>query len=421
MFEKVLEQIIAEFWNLKPQYIFRSFFEPYFKSKKCTAIIGPRRAGKSYLLYQIRDYLIKTKSYNLTDFLYVNFENLGLKGFTYKNFDEILKTYNSIYPEKKPIIMFDEIQNIDLWYKYVRNLADLGYLVYITGSNSKMISKEIALNLGARYIVLKVYPFSFKEFLELKGIQFEKQNIILNHNKIVFAFKEYLAYGGFPEITNQSPEIKKQILRNYFDLALGDIIKRWSVSDNNALEIFVKKLKENITTETTIKNYCRFFKSIDYKISQREIYRFVKYLQDSFFLFGLESQKKSIRSRTYLKKYYFIDNGYISLFEFEKDDGLKLENIVFCSLLKMGKEINYYKDKKECDFIVRKDKGLQAIQVTYELNENNREREIQGLIEALDYYDLKKGYIITGKQEEEFEKGGKKIKVIPAWKWMLSG
>ncbi len=419
MFENVLVQAIAGFWELKPKYVFRSFFEPYFKSGKCTAIIGPRRAGKSYLLYQIRDYLIQKKKYSSDDFLYVNFENLGLKGFTYKNFDEILKAYHSIHPTKKPVIMFDEIQNIDLWYKYVRTLADLGYLVYITGSNSKMISKEIALNLGARYIVLKVYPFSFNEFLELKNISYTKLDIIINNNKIFSAFNEYLDYGGFPEVANQDKEIKKQILRTYFDLALGDIVKRWNVSDNNALELLVKKLKENITNEATIGSYYNFFKSIDYKIDQREIYRFVRYLEDSFFLFGLESQKKSIKSKTYLKKYYFVDNGYVSLFVFEKDAGLKLENLIFNSLLRTGEEINYYKDKKECDFIVKKADGLLALQVTCELNESNKEREIQGLIEALDYYNLKKGYIITNNQEEEFEKNGKKIKVIPAWKWML--
>lgn len=420
MFETVLERIFVDFWNQKPKYIFRSFFEPYFKSKKCTAIIGPRRAGKSYLLYQIRDYLIKTEKYDISDFLYVNFEHLGLKGFTYKNFDEILETYNSIYPNKKPVIMFDEIQNIDLWYKYVRTLADMGYLIYITGSNSKMISKEIALNLGARYIVLKVYPFSFKEFLELKGIQFEKQNLILNKHKIVSAYKEYLEYGGFPETINQDKEIKKQILKTYFDLTLGDIMKRWNVSDVNALELLIKKLKENITKETTVKSYYNFFKSINYKIDIREIYNFVKYLQDSFFLSSLESQKKSIRSRSYLKKYYFIDNGYLSLFGYDEDIGQKLENQVYNSLMRTCDTINYYKDTAECDFIVKKGKKLFAIQVAYELTEKNKARELHGLINALNNYGLKQGYILTFNQDEEFKYEGKNIKVMPAWKWMLT-
>ena len=174
MFEKELEQIFVEFWDLKPEYIFRDQFIPYFESKQPLAIIGPRRAGKSYCLYQIRDYLIKKNKLDVKDFIYVNFENLNLKGFTYKNFDEILKVYNSIYPNKKPIIMLDEIQNINLWYKYARDLADKKYLVYITGSNSKMISKEIAKHLGARYIKLIVYPFSFEEFLKKEYLLIKK-------------------------------------------------------------------------------------------------------------------------------------------------------------------------------------------------------------------------------------------------------
>lgn len=419
MFEKELEQIFVEFWDLKPEYIFRDQFIPYFESKQPLAIIGPRRAGKSYCLYQIRDYLIKKNKLDVKDFIYVNFENLNLKGFTYKNFDEILKVYNSIYPNKKPIIMLDEIQNINLWYKYARDLADKKYLVYITGSNSKMISKEIAKHLGARYIKLIVYPFSFEEFLKFKGIFTNKESLLLNRDKILNNFKMFFDYGGYPELIDKNIIIKKELLRIYFDLVVGDIVKRWDVKDENSLELLIKKIKENITKETTIKSYIKFFKSINYPIDEREIYKYFKYLIDSFFIYPLELQKKSLKSRNYLKKYYFLDNGFISLFEVEKDEGLKLENLVLVECLKKGFEISYFKDSKECDFILKKENKIEyIIQVTYQLNKFDT-RELSGLLNALEYYDFNSGIILTYNQEETIVINKKKIFVKPIWKWLL--
>jgi hypothetical protein len=419
MFEKELEQIFVDFWKYKPKYIFRKQFEPYFKSEQPMAIIGPRRAGKSYCLYQIRDYLITKNKLNANDFLYINFENLKLTGFTYKNFDEILKVYNSIYPDKKPILMLDEIQNINLWYKYARDLADKKYLVYITGSNSKMISKEIATHLGARYIKLIVYPFSFDEYLEFKGIFSDKESILLNKDKIVNNFKLFFDFGGYPEIIDQDIILKKESLKIYFDLVIGDIVKRWNVRDENSLELLIKKIKENITKETTIKNYIKFFKSIDYIVDERDVYKYFKYLIDSFFVFPVELQKKSLKAKNYLKKYYFSDNGFISLFEVEKDEGLKLENLVFVECLKKGFEINYFKETKECDFVLKKDNKVnQIIQVTYQLDKSDT-REIPGLLAALDYYNLDTGLILTYNQEETIKQDKKTIHVLPVWKWLL--
>jgi uncharacterized protein len=419
MFEKALIKIYKDFWNKTPEYIYRDQFESFCNAEQSLAIIGPRRAGKSYLLYQIKDDLIKKKKITKKHFLYVNFENLSLKGFDHNNYEEILNSYHTLYPEIEPIIFLDEIQNIDYWYKYARNLVDKGYLVFITGSNSKMISREIASQLGARFISLNVFPFTFNEFLKLKGEKYSKPDIIINENKIRKLFNEFLKYGSFPEILDKDDILKRNLLRTYFDLGIGDITKRWDVKDENALEFLVKKIKENITNESSIKSYYNFFKSINYKIDEREIYNFFKYLKDSFIITEIESQKKSITSRNYLKKFYFIDNGYILLFEVEKDEGSKLENLAMNSLLKMNYKINYYKLNKECDFIIKKNGKTNAIQVTYELNENNQDREINGLLNAMNNFNLKSGLILTYNQEDVIIKKKKKIIVKPIWKWLL--
>jgi len=419
MFEKELENIFVEFWKYTPRYLYRKDYEEYYKANKSLAIIGPRRAGKSYCLYQIKDYLIKHKNLKTEDFIYINFEDLRLKGFGHKNFQEITNTYESIFSERKPIIMLDEIQNVNFWYKYARDLVDKGYLTYITGSNSKMISKEIAAHLGARYLPLTILPFSFKEYLKFKNIGVEKKDLSTNKNKILQEFKTFLEYGGYPEIINNTEKIKKETLKTYFDLTIGDIVKRRDLKDEQALELTIKKIKENLTKESTIKNYINFFKSINHKIDDREIYKYFTYLLDSFLIVELENKKKSLKTRSYLKKYYFLDNGFISLFSPEEDLGQKIENLFLTEILKKKLQIKYYKNKFECDFIVKGQKEM-AIQITYEINNENKDRETKGILNAINDLNLNHGIIITYNQEETIIINNKKIEIIPMWKWILS-
>lgn len=403
----VLEQ--RKNFEKKLEIIARKIPEGFIKSKKISVISGIRRSGKSTLLKQI--------SRNFDDFYYFNFEDERLLDFEASDLNILYEALMELYGQQK-IFFFDEIQNVYGWEKLVRRLFEDGNKIFITGSNAKLLSSELATTLSGRHLKMELYPFSFSEFLDYekfprKGFYDTKERSVLAKN-----FSRYLEYGGFPEVVISKN--RKELEQLYQDVLIKDLIVRFKIRETKIFREIALYLLSNTTAPmsfnnvramigvksvTTVKNYVDFFEEA--------------YLFFSLFKFDYSIKKQIINDR----KIYSIDTGLANAvaFKFSNNIGANLENVIFIELKRREKEVFYFKDKKECDFVVRKGlKIVEAIQVSQSLADpKTKEREIAGLLEAMEKFKLKTGLIITESQEEERKIDGKKIKIVPAWKWLL--
>ncbi len=399
---------------------------------KINSIIGPRRAGKTFLIYQL---IQRLKKKGLKDrILYINFEDERIWPVDRQNLSLILDAYYELYPEnkgKKIYLFFDEIQVVPSWQKFVRRLYEQGdFEITLTGFSSKLLSKEIATELRGRAISYYVFPFSFFEFLKSKGVKFEKN---FEFKDVVFRIRkfleEYVEFGGFPEVSVEDEQFKIKVLQSYYELIFyKDIVERYKIRNYNALKELMHYLLANTSCLFSVNKYFKFLKSKGSKISKDALSEYVSYLSDVNFVFLIPKFSYSLKEQMMNpKKIYSIDNGLINAvsFKFSKNNGKLYENIVFLELKRRNStnplsNIYYWKGKNECDFIIKeRDKITQAIQVTYNLNEENKQREVKGLIEALEEFNLKQGLVITGDYEAVEEVKNKKIKFIPLWKWLL--
>jgi uncharacterized protein len=379
-------------------------------------LIGIRRSGKSTLFYQLIDSLLK-KNVDPKEILLINFEDDVLAR---KELKEIFNAYQSnINPDIKPYLFLDEVHRCREWALFLRKLYDLKKVrqVFITDSSSKFIKPEYASSITGRNISLTIFPLSFKEYLEWKKLSWEmlgREEI----NRIRKEVLEYLKWGGYPEVFFKSPTAKKKLLTEYFsDIIHKDIVERYNV----------KYAKIKLLADFLVSNSAALFSprkfSRTYGLSLESINTYLQYFEEVLLFFFMPKFSYSIRTQQISpKKVYVCDPGFFCTagFRFSENIGRLYENIVFIELKRRDKETYYWKDKYECDFLVKKGlKIREAIQVCYKLDGQNRERELNGLLEAMDRFSLKSGLIITDDYEGEEILKGKKIKFVPLWKWML--
>lgn len=387
--------------------------ESKIKLPHVVVLTGLRRSGKSTLLRQ----LIK-KDYRDEDFYYLNFEDERLFNFPANEFNRLYEALVSLYGQKKTFFL-DEIQNVTNFETFVRRFYEEGFKFFITGSSATLLSKELGTKLTGRHVDIIVRPFSFLEFLELKEIKINKESIykIETKSEIKKYFEEYLINGGMPEylIYNDS----ELLTRVYEDTIIKDIAVRYKVNNVAVLRQLYSYLINNFSNKFSYNS----LKEVTSIKSVNTIKKYISYLEEVYFAktinkFDYKYKKQIIND----KKFYVLDNGFIKVLskKLTKDFGWLLENLVF-NCLNKNNEVFYHIDKKECDFLIFKNKEIkQAIQVCYELNQDNREREIEGLSEAMNKFKLSEGLILTNNQEEEIRSDGKKrIIVKPIWKWLL--
>ena len=375
-------------------------------------ISGIRRSGKSTLLQEIRK-ISKEKSY------YLNFDDDRLNEFTIKDFQAAWELFIELYgPEHT--FYFDEIQNIDEWETFVRRLFDNGNKVYITGSNASMLSRELGTRLTGRHVRYDIYPFSFREYLDFKKVKLDKNSVYLTEQRAILKryFNEYLKEGGIPEYLKYG---NRDHLKALFDNILyRDVLSRYNLSNEKTLKDLVHYIASNIGKEVSF-NSLRKTLQVSNPTTIKE---YLNYFENSYLMFTIPMYSESLKKQIYSnKKVYFIDTGLAQniSFRFSEDRGRMLENLVFIHLKRKNREIYFHRGKKECDFLtIEGTEVKEAIQVTKSLdNPKTKERELEGLLEALKAYDLEKGLILTEDTEDEFDVEGKKIIVIPIWKWLL--
>ena len=422
--EAVLKQVLLEqreLVKILPEYIDRELLKEIsflVKLKHIVAITGHRRAGKSVFLSQIID-----RYYGIDNIYYLNLDDERLASVTLEDMNTVIEVLYLLFGMKK-VIFLDEIQNLAGWERFVSRLYNEGYKIYITGSNAKLLSSELATFLTGRYIETEIYPFSFREFLTYRGIHIDDpKNLYKTEVKaeIRRLFDEYLLTGGFPEVVKYK---ELSLLRTLFsDVITKDVVGRYRIKEVRTIKEIAHFLISNAAKEFS---YNRL-KNI-YKLgSVHTIKNYIEYLVATYMFFELPKffySLKEVQTRT--KKIYVIDNGLINAVGFSPtpDTGRLYENLVFNELKRRKKDVYYYKDRqgKEIDFIVQdKKKIVECIQVCFNPeDEATFRREIKSLLAGMEKFSLKKGLILTGNSEDRIKIKGMEILTVPLWKWLLS-
>lgn len=378
--------------------------------------VGVRQAGKSYLLYQRVKELLGC-GINLHDIVYVNFDDERLLGMTTDDFDLILQAYYSMHGGQ-PIFFFDEIQNVDGWANFARRLANQKHRVYVTGSNAKMLSRDIETVLGGRYLSVSVFTYSFEEYLKAIGISVSggsqygrKANELQRH------FRTYFEWGGFPELVNFR---EKRVWLNslYNRIFFNDLVVRYKVKNEDSLRMCIRRLAESVMQPCSLNRLSNLVKSTGMPCSPSTVMEYVRYLQESCLLISLDNYASKFVDKETVKKHYFIDNGLLHLFINNPDTAL-LENLCAINLYKRyGKGVYYFNRNIEVDFYVPDEKL--AIQASFRMSEQaTLEREIKALVALHGLYETRRNLIITYEDEGIMERDGIKIEIIPVWKWLL--
>jgi len=387
------------------------------------SIVGPRRSGKTFFLY----FLVKKLNLFDKDFLFVNFEEIT------SNLEELPIIHKEIYGEVPGYLFLDEIQSLRNWERFLYRLYESKkYYIFVTGSSSKLLSKEIVTQLRGRSIPIYIYPLSFKEVLLFREFEIKKEDFynVYKIAEMKNLLLKVLENGSFPDIVldNAKPFI---FFKEYWDLIVyKDIVERYGIKNRYGLEFFMKSLLSSFSKKTSMKKILNSLKSQGVKISKTTLYNFQKILEDTKIFFFLRKYDKNIkRIEVTLPKIYCVDNGLYTYIERKREIGKLMENFVFLELVKKGYEENrdvFYVDFQsgEIDFLVKE--GLQIkqlIQVTYASNKDEIEqREIKALEKTYEIFkkDRPELLIITWDYEDVLKKDNLEIKCIPLWKWLLN-
>lgn len=411
--KELLKRIIfdQQEWDLK-NTVKRNIDEHLITAPEILVITGIRRCGKSVLLQQIRERQ-KEKDY------YMNFDDERLIQFKVDDFQTLYETFIEFFGEQKTFY-FDEIQNIAGWERFVRRLYDAGNKVFVTGSNANMLSKELGTHLTGRYMEIELSPFSFREYLQMKGVSITPKDIYstIGRSTLLRHFNEYLSTGGFPRYIESGND--RYLSTLYENIIYKDVITRNKLNNEKELLELVYYLASNATKRFS---YNSLANAIGIKHAET-VKNYINYIENTFLLGQLMKFDYSLKVQmSNPKKIYFVDNAIIKKIGFNATDnnGQMLENLVYVELKRRESDIYYHADKVECDFIVREGSHITAAyQVTRSLtNESTKERKISGLFSALKSYNLSEGTILTQEEEGSWEIEDKKIKVTPTWKWLL--
>ena len=389
-----------------------------FEENANYVLVGIRRAGKSYMLYQHIQHLVANGHF-IEEMLFINFEDERISDIRKEDLYLVLEAYRELFAFQ-PIIFLDEIQNVDGWEHFARRLADEKYRVYITGSNAHMLSREISSTLGGRYLTKEIHPFSFEEYLEYHNIHLlQHWELSPIRADVVRLFSDYFYYGGLSEVFDIQD--KKSWLQSLYQKILySDIVMRKGVRNERSLRLLIRKLADSVMQPTAIKRLQDILQGDGTKITRDTIGSYLDYLHESYLTFGISSFTDSISQRESVKKRYFYDNGILNLFLFLPETKL-LENLVAIKLYnKYGDDLYYYNKNVEVDFCVPND-GL-LIQASYRIiDEATRNREIGALQKLSKFIKPQRCIIVTYDQEEIIQSNDLdvQIEVIPAYKFML--
>lgn len=390
--------------------------QKYLESDLVKVVTGPRRAGKSVFCLEL------LKNYN---FAYLNFEDENL--LKVDNYDDIIQSLAEVYPQAN-YYLFDEIQNLPNWETFINKLHRRGYKIIITGSNSRLLSKELGTSLTGRFIAFEVLPFSFREYLIAKGYSpnLDDYRVPETKGQLQNELSSYLASGGYPEIVTSSLDVKNYLETLFDSIILTDVVKRFKIRFSRQVYDLATYLVSNYACETS---FNRLVSSLEFK-SVNTVKKYFSYLEESYLIFAINRYSTKLKEQTRAPQKVFVtDNGLIDAkaFSTSKNTGRLMENIVAIQFLRKGKrpdyELFYYKSHtgKEVDFALRQDNKItELVQVCFDTSDlKTRKREINSLVEAAKTLEVSNLKIITWDEESEKNISESKISFVPLWKWLL--
>lgn len=390
----------------------------------CLVFVGVRRAGKSFVLYEKIQRLLR-EGHSWDEMLYLNFEDERLTGFESSDFNAILECHIEMGGVDKPMLFLDEIHNIDGWEKFARRMADTKHVVWITGSNAKMLSNEIMTTLGGRFMSVEVYPYSFNEYLRARNIHADEQTMLstIGKARVMREYDEYMKWGGLPE------SVGKQVKRNYISsvyqkIYLGDVCARNKISNPNLLRLMVKKMAESVKQPVSYSRVTKVLSSAGSRITIPTTSSYISYCENAWLMLRVHNISAAFAERETNSKYYFIDNGLLSLMLVDPTTAL-LENVVALTLFRHyghdenNERVFFYNQNVEIDFYVPDDEL--AIQVSYSVaaSDDTLKREVGALQKLPKVLTCQRRIIITYDEEMTIDDEYGTIEVIPCWKWMM--
>ena len=387
---------------------------------KVTVITGPRRAGKTSLLLK---FLRENRNS-----VYFDFEHSAFRYIDHKDVFEIVSIFQTYFGVRVENVLLDEIQRVAEWERLCRSLIDSGYRTIISGSSSRLLSRNVATQLRGRTATNVLLPLSFREYLFFRNFRLKGDFSLSGKTVLLKALEEFMEWGGYPEIVMEWDK-KEKILKEYFETILQkDFIDTFEISHNTVARIVFEFVFQNFSKEISTHKIARFVSSVVGRNVKNLVYEYVEKLPETFSVFFVERFEKSIyRRKTFGKKVYICDTGLSKLLGFERDLGKKMENVVFLELLRRSNrdpllEVYYFRDyqQREVDFVVKSGSEVkQLIQVTCASGRDEIDRrEIRGLLKAGDLLKCRDLLVVTWDYEAEEEVKGKKIKFVPLWRWL---
>ncbi len=430
MNSEILKKINAE-WLLEkvlPSPVRRDAPEIFLdRSSDIIAVAGPRRAGKTWYLYQLIQDLLASGRVRREDILFVDFEDYRLTDFKATDTDALLAAFQQVAGKPPSFLFFDEVQQLPDWSRVLRTLHNQNrYRITVSGSNSRLLEREISTELRGRCRNILILPFSLPELLRYGGIPYDDRTLLTPaRGKVMLAFDHYLKEGGFPEVHKRHGTVeKRELLQTYYrTVYYRDILERYNIKAKYVLEAVMSYSLNTFSDLFSISTFEKHLKRHGLPGSKQTISNYLRYMQEAFFIIAHNKYSYSARKRIMNpKKIYLLDTGFSSLAsDFSENRGKLLENCVAVELFRRRAECFYYKGRGECDFIVMGAvKPQAAIQVCWKMTPKNERREIRGLREAMTALAVPEGLILTYDQEGERivpELG--KIPVMPVWKWLL--
>ncbi|MFZ3169767.1 MAG: ATP-binding protein [Candidatus Methanoperedens sp.] len=419
-------RIIKDFSEFKlPEMVERDIKISELPIKRAVSIIGPRRAGKTYLMFHEMRVLLE-KNTEKSRLLYINLESDLLIGCELSDLRIMFELFYEVYPEnknKKVYLFLDEIQLVSGWEKFVRAVMDTENLqVYVSGSSSKLLSKEIATGLRGRTITYYVYPFSFREYLRAKEFKIEDYLSSSRKALLLNLLDKFLA-GSYPEVVFFEDE-KEKILKEIMDVTIyRDVVERFKVKNIKVLKLLLKNMIAS--TYFSVHGFYNYLKSMGIKVSKNTLYSYVDNFSDAMVLFTLRSYSESYKKKEQtIPKPYFVDNGLLVVNGIDSK-GRLMENVVFMELIRSGfstdTSLFYFDLQKEVDFVLKEEgKIARLIQVCYDIDDfKTKERELSALAKAGDELKCSDMIVITYDYENIEDYKGWKIKFVPLWKWLI--
>ncbi len=388
-------------------------------ARKVCILYGVRRGGKTHLLF---DRFKRRPDRSL----YLDFEDDRLEGFEVQDFERVLETFYEWKPQlvnqKGIVFLLDEVQNVVGWERFARRVAEKeGIQVFATGSSSKLMPQQVHTALRGRSWSQEIFPFSFREYARARGWDLKDPELLYGNKKawLKNALQDYLKWGGFPEVCFLKSEYeKRKVLKEYLEaMFFRDLVERFQIKNIPLLERLQDKLFSSYSLKYSLNSFWRQYKD-QLPFSKDSAFSYYRHFLESLLVWEVrklsESSYQRLRNPA---KIYLIDPG-VARRVTSADWGRMLENVVFLELRRSGWEVFYFEGKGECDFVAKDGKGWAAYQVAWRLEEQNRAREIQGLVEACQALKLKRGTLLTYDQEAQEKVNHIAIQIKPVWRWM---